>query len=273
MKTISVLCMSLFLFSGSFLLAQETFIYVSDAGNFNNPPWQILKFDSSGENPVVFIDDHLGWPQDILFLEDQEVVLISNLNDNQIARFHATTGEYIDDFATGISGPTRMEIGADNLLYALQWSGDGFVYRYNLDGTFVDAFTDVQVSTSIGLDWDSEGNLYVSSYGQSTIRKFDSEGADLGIFINSNIQGPTNLWFDENDHLFVLNWGGTTVSEFDADGNFIGNYISGLAEPEGVDFLPKRKYSDRQRTNRSCLKCSMPMVTFWRIWFPPEQVD
>lgn len=49
--------------------AQTGKIYVSDAGNFNFPPWQILKFDENGENGEVFISDHLAWPQDIFFLK------------------------------------------------------------------------------------------------------------------------------------------------------------------------------------------------------------
>src|SRR3990170_1225071 len=102
--------------------AQEMSIYISDAGNFNLPPWQILKFDANGENGEVFIDDHLDWPQDIVFLEDQNVVLISNLKSGQILRFNARTGDYIDVFAGSIGGPTRMKIGVDSLLYVLQWA-------------------------------------------------------------------------------------------------------------------------------------------------------
>ena len=74
------------------LLATNTFgqdyeIYVSDAANFSNPPWKILKFDENGENPEVFIDTVLAWPQDIVFLEDQQVVLISNLNSGRITKY------------------------------------------------------------------------------------------------------------------------------------------------------------------------------------------
>ena len=84
------------------------------------PPWQILKFDANGENGQVFIDDHLAWPQDIVFLEDQNVVLISNLNTSEILRFNATTGQFMNTFASNIGGPTRMKIGSDSLLYVLQ---------------------------------------------------------------------------------------------------------------------------------------------------------
>jgi hypothetical protein len=220
------------------VVGQTTEIYVSDAGNFNNPPWQILKFDENGENPEVFIDSNLAWPQEILFLDNQSIVLISNLNTNQITKYNSTSGSYLGNFATGISGPTRMKIRDDSLLYVLQWSGDGKVKRYQLDGTFVDDFTSVGVPQSIGIDWDSTGNLYVSSFNGNSVRKFDGNGNDMGLFINSNLQGPTNIWFDDNGDLLVLNWSGTTVKRFDSAGNYLGDFITGLFHCEGVDFFP-----------------------------------
>ena len=234
----------LLLFASSFLLfvsnvfGQDIEIYVSDAGNFSSPPWKILKFDENGENPQTFIDTVLAWPQDIVFLEDQGVVLISNLNTGRITKYNSSTGEYIGDFATGIAGPTRMKIGADSLLYVLQWSGNGKVKRYELDGTFVDEFTSTGVTQSIGIDWDNEGNLFVSSYGGALIRKFDTSGVDLGIFINSNLAGPTNIWFDDNGDLLVIDYNGTSVKRFDSNGSYINNFITGLSQAEGVDFFP-----------------------------------
>jgi len=218
--------------------SQDIEIYVSDAGNFSSPPWKILKFDENGENPVTFIDTVLAWPQDILFLEDQQVVLISNLNTGRITKYNSTTGEFIGDFATGIGGPTRMKIGADSLLYVLQWAGNGKVKRYQLDGTFVDDFTSVGVPQSIGIDWDSDGNLYVSSYNGDNVRKFDSNGNDLGVFVNTNLAGPTNIWFDDNDDLLVIDYDGTAVKRFDSNGAFINNFLTGLSQAEGVDFFP-----------------------------------
>ena len=58
--------------------AQEYQVYVSDAGNFSMPPWQILRFDRNGESPEVFINQNLDWPHDILFLEESGTVLVSN---------------------------------------------------------------------------------------------------------------------------------------------------------------------------------------------------
>ncbi|NND94150.1 MAG: hypothetical protein HKN45_04745 [Flavobacteriales bacterium] len=218
--------------------AQTYDIYISDAGNFNNPPWQIVKFDQNGENPEVFIDQELAWPQDILFIEDQGIVLISNLSNGKISRYDAETGDYIDDFATGINGPTRMKVGSDGLLYVLQWSGTSPVLRYQLDGTYVDEYTDAGVNQSIGIDWDAEGSLYISSYGGGKVQEFDGSGIDQGAFISSNLAGPTNVWFQDSGDLMVVDYNGGTVDHFDGDGNYIGPFMTGLSQPEGVAFLP-----------------------------------
>jgi len=226
-----------------FLLSSNTFsqpleIYVSDAGNFSNPPWKILKFDEDGQNPETYIDTLLAWPQDIVFLEDQQVVLISNLNSGRITKYNIFDGEYVGDFATGISGPTRMKIGEDSLLYVLQWSGTGKVKRYQLDGTFVDDFTSVGVPQSIGIDWDGDGNLYVSSYSGDNVRKFDQNGNDQGIFVSSNLAGPTNIWFDNNGDLLVVDYNGTAVKRYNSSGNYLNDFITGLGSAEGVGFFP-----------------------------------
>ncbi len=213
--------------------APRTDIFVSDAGNFQNGPWQILIYDEEGANPYVFTKKNLGWPQDILVLEDQELVLVSNLNTGNITKYNVNSGNYIGNFATGISGPTRMKIGKDNLLYVLQWQGDGLVRRYHLDGTFKDNFTKKGVNQSIGIDWDSDGNLYVSSFADKTVRKFDQMGNDLGLFISSQLNGPTDIWFDDTD-LLVNDWSGGAIKKFNMAGSFVSTIASGLSQVEGI---------------------------------------
>ena len=231
------------LITSVFLAASNAFcqgldIYVSDAANFATPPWKILKYDENGENPETFIDQNLAWPQDILFLEGTNTVLISNLNTGNITRYNAQTGAYIDVFAAGIGQPTRMKIGADNLLYVLQWGGNGKVRRYQLDGTFVDEFTNTGVTQSIGLDWDSGGNLYVSSFSGKSVRKFNSSGIDQGDFISSDLRGPTNIWFDSNGDLLVSDYSGTAIKRFNSSGTFLNDFIGGLSNSEGVAIYP-----------------------------------
>ncbi len=221
------------------LFAQNFDVYVSDAGNFNLPGnWQILKFDENGENGQVFISDHLAWPQDIFFIESNNTVLISNLNTGTLSKFDATTGAFLEEFATGISGPTRMKLGPDSLLYVLQWSPNTRVKRYQLNGTFVDDFTKTNTGSAIGLDWDAEGNLFVASYNGNYVRKYSPNGDDLGNFISSGLNGPTNIWFNDEGDLFVNNWNNGIVKRFDGLGNFVEDFITGAPNCEGVDFFP-----------------------------------
>ncbi len=213
-------------------------IYVSDAGNFGQPPWQILKFDENGENPEVFITENLSWPHDIVFLEDANTVLISNFNSGSINRYNAETGAFIDVFTSDVIAPTRMKIGADSLLYVIQGSGNGRVRRFQLDGTFVDDFTNLGLSKGLGMDWDSAGNLHVATYDGQLVRKFDANGIDQGNFIVTNLTGPTNAWFDDNGDMLVSDYDGGAVRRFNSEGAYLGDFIQGLSESEGVDFLP-----------------------------------
>eukprot|EP00188_Purpureofilum_apyrenoidigerum_P004992 Plantae.Rhodophyta-Purpureofilum_apyrenoidigerum.ctg6087.p1 GENE.Plantae.Rhodophyta-Purpureofilum_apyrenoidigerum.ctg6087~~Plantae.Rhodophyta-Purpureofilum_apyrenoidigerum.ctg6087.p1 ORF type:complete len:389 (+),score=41.21 Plantae.Rhodophyta-Purpureofilum_apyrenoidigerum.ctg6087:2790-3956(+) len=219
--------------------APRTDIYVSDVGVNRNGPHQILRYDSNGDHGEVFISTGLSRPQDIVFLEDQELVLISNFGSGTITQYDISTGESRGVFAGGLNGPTRLEIGPDNLLYVLQWNS-GPVKRYNLDGTFVDDFTSSSVSEAIGIDWDADGNVYVSSFNNGSngfVKKFDASGEDLGLFITSNLSGPTDIWFDNSGNLLVNDWSGNRVQKFDSNGAFLSTFITGVTQPEGVAFF------------------------------------
>ncbi|MCO6478199.1 MAG: hypothetical protein J5I94_16330 [Phaeodactylibacter sp.] len=236
----NLLAFGLLLFGALCIAQEQKFeIYVSDAGGFNvgNPPWRIYKFDENGENGEIFIEEQLAWPQDIVFLDHRNSLIVSNLNTNKITEYDAETGDYLGDFATGIGGPTRMKIGPDGLLYVLQWGGDGKVLRYSLDGNLVGRFTDMGVSNSIGLDWDEDGNLYVSSYDEKYVQQFSPTGESTGRYISSNLSGPTNIWFDDEGNLFVADWVAGNVKKFDASGNYEGVFINGIGQVEGVSFF------------------------------------
>jgi hypothetical protein len=165
--------------------------------------------------------------------------IVSGLNNGTIGSYEKNTGDYINDFASIPLGPTRMKIGPDGLIYILQWNGNGKVLRYQPDGTFVDEFTSIGITGAIGLDWDTSGNLYISSYTANTVRKFDSSGNDLGVYI-SGLQGPTNCWFDPagNGDMLVCNWNGSNIKRYDSNGNYVSDFVASITQPEGVAYLP-----------------------------------
>lgn len=219
--------------------APRTEIYVSDVGINRGGPHRIIRYDENGGNPEVFISSNLSRPQDIVFLEDRGEVLVSNLATNNINRYDIETGAMMGSFATGINGPTRMDIGPDGLLYVIQWNG-GPVKRYNVDGTFVDDFTTTSIDEAIGITWDNNDNLYVSSFndgGAGFILKFDPQGNDMGTFVNTNLAGPTDIWFDDAGNLFANDWSGNSVVKFSSTGTFLETFISNVSQPEGVAIL------------------------------------
>ena len=240
----------IFITSGTLSAQNEYYIYVSDAGGFNvDGPWQIIRYDLDGSNPLVFINDaffeseNVGWPQDILFLEDQNVVLISCLVGNRITKHNAQTGDYIEDFATVPGGPTRMKLGDDGFIYVTQWSNsDNKILRFQQNGTLEDEFTNLGVGTGIGIDWDTNGNLYVTSYGGNAVKQFDDAGISQGNFIDTNLNGPTNVLVEDDGNFLVLNWGGGNVVRFDSSGGFMETFTTAVTQPEGIVRHPAGGY-------------------------------
>ncbi len=243
MKKLNSLIVLCILLVTSALFSQNLAIYVSDAGNFNNGPWQIAKFDENGTFLGQLINDNDGivWPQDIIFLDNEDAILISNLGTaGVISKHHWATGNFIENFAEGLGGPTRMKIGPDGLLYVIQWSNtNNKVLRFELDGTPLGEFTATGVAQSIGIDWDSNDDLYISSYGGSFVQKFDgTTGDDLGPFIDTGLQGPTNIFFEASGNLIVLNYNSGIVKRFDPTGTLIADLITGVTGCEGYAFFP-----------------------------------
>ena len=219
----------------------EVEVYASDRGNN-----AVNKYDIDGNFIEVFIDSNSGGlsnPQDIVFHPDG-TVLISGFLNNAILQYHGETGDYLGEFSTGysIQGATRMELKEDNLIYVLQWSGNFKTLRFDLSGNFVDEYTNVGVFQSIGIDWDTNDNMYVSTWANGSngnVQVFDANGDIMGIFGDTALlSGPTNIWFTDDNELWVLDYNANRVSRFDENGALIDHIITGVANPEGFDYLP-----------------------------------
>ena len=226
-----------------FLLAQMVpQVLVNSRGTHS-----IQLYDTSGTYLGDFVSPASGGlnsPEDVLVLPDGSV-LVSGFGNTTIKRYSGQNGSFLGNWSTGysLSNPSKMSIGPDSLLYITQWgSTQNKVVRFDLQGNFVDEFTQIGAPNGLGHVWDDAGNFYVSLFGQSgsgTVHKFDTAGNSLGTFISTaQLSGPTDIWWDSNGDLLVEDWNAGTILRYDSAGTYVGVHTTGLTNPEGVAFLP-----------------------------------
>ena len=187
----------------------------------------------------------LGDPQGIAFGPDGNLYVASN-GSNNVLRFNGQTGAFIDVFATtsGMAWPAEINFRG-GLLYVSDFSAGaaGRVSRFDANtGALVDHFVTGAVLAD-GTAWDAAGDLYVSNFGTSSVRKYDgSTGALLGDFVSSNaggLAGPLDNLFLEDGSLLVSSFNTGNIKHYDADGNFLGTPIAGLnGGAQGLELGP-----------------------------------
>jgi len=135
-----------------------------------------------------------------------------------------------------------MRLGPDSLLYVTQWGAlQKALVRFDLNGNFVDTFV-VYINNALGHAWDSDTNLYISSFSEGTIKKYDPDGNFLEDFIDyGGLQGPTDIWWND-EGMAVQDWTGGSVMQFDSTGSYVSTITSAPSQPEGIAFFPDGGY-------------------------------
>lgn len=184
------------------------------------------------------------------FLQNQ--LLVPSEVQDSIFRFAATTGDYLEEFATGdgLNQPYEAIVGSDGNLYV---SGDAgnHVLRYDpVTGAFVDEFIAAGsggLQNAKGLSFGPDGNLYVSSDGTDEVLRFDgSTGAFIDAFVPAaagGLDGPSDLVFGPDGNLYVASSLGDSILRFNGiTGAFIDEFVAGgsggLDNPSGITFGP-----------------------------------
>jgi RHS repeat-associated protein len=86
---------------------------------------------------------------------------------------------------------------------------------------------------SYGLCIDSQGNVYNTSYGNGTVRKFAPDGTLIGSF-NQGSPWAQGCVVDRNDDVWIAHsLNGGTVGHMKSDGTYVGNVVVGTG-PTGV---------------------------------------
>lgn len=152
-----------------------------------------------------------------------------NKAQNNIARFNAQTGIFVDEYASngGLDGPLGHAWDKEGNFYVASFfTGD--VRKFDQKGNFMDIFVaGVPNQTGPSNIWfDKVGNLWVVDWYEGTVKIYDKQGK----YIKTAVSGLANaegVEFESNSNMLLCNYSAHTIQRYDSLGNFIRVFASG----------------------------------------------
>lgn len=204
----------------------------------------VLRYDGvTGDFIEEFIATGSGGmtsPDGITFVPNGNL-LVLDLGLDQILEFNGGNGDFIANF--GPSGPSGdcVVVGPDGNIYACDFF-DNQVFRFSPDGNGAPFLTGI--AGPEGLDFDADGNIYVSGCNEDAVRRFDgSTGQLIDVFIApaAGLSCPVGVLFGPDGNLYVSDFDNNRVARFDGlTGAFIDDFVAagsgGLDAPFGILF-------------------------------------
>ena len=201
----------------------------------------VLEFDvATGDFVREFAGD-LVYPIGITTGPDGNVYV---RDAGEILRFDSQTSDLIDVFATDpphATGGGNMTFGPDGHLYAAYEHESSIVRFDGSTGAFLDDFTSGGAITStLSLDFDSSGDLYVAGYGSSfsAIERFDgSTGTFIEDWAQDDFEVVTDIEFGPDGNLYAVDGAvfPQGIKRFDGS---TGELIDVFVSPQDIGDLP-----------------------------------
>ena len=165
------------------------------------------------------------------------LVYVSNTNNDEILRYSALDGTFVDFFTSEgpLNGPRNLMLSVDGKhLYVI--NTDNKILRYNTsDGTFVDFFTSETPIIDATLSTDGK-HLYVINTDNKILRYNTSDGTFVDFFTSETPIIDATLSTD-GKHLYVINTDNKILRYNTSDGTFVDFFTSEVPSHGPKDLL------------------------------------
>jgi sugar lactone lactonase YvrE len=179
---------------------------------------------------------------------ETQYYLVSGYVSDNVVRYNALTGAFMDEFVPassgGLNAPEGLAIGPDGNLYVAS-ANTHSIKRYDGGtGAYMGDFaTDNGLNYPRGIAFGPDGNLYVSSSNDKVLRFNGTTGAFIDEFVpygTPNLTDPQDLVFRGDGNLYISNgWTASVIRCNAGTGAYIDTFVQGpqfAFVPQGMAF-------------------------------------
>lgn len=138
---------------------------------------------------------------------------ITDSNTGRIYKVNISSQTYTTFVSLGITSPNGLLYdGENNRLILCSFRSNSPIQAINLSNSSVSTIVTTNLSNLDGLAEDAEGNIYVSSWGTTSVYRFDSSFTSPPELISSGHSGPADITFNKQNHILAVpNFNSNTV--------------------------------------------------------------
>jgi streptogramin lyase len=187
-------------------------------------------------------------------------LLVSNYIGDSVARFDLNGGGFLGNFSGGsLDGTLATRVGPNGMLYVCSELNNS-IQRFSLTThTYQDTIASgVGLNGPTGLAFDSNGNMLVGNFNNSTVTKFSPGGTLTGTLVASGangLNGPDiGITIGPDGKLYVPSFNNNAILMFDpTNGGFLGtfaNAATGLTQPRTILFRDNKIWVTSDNGNK-----------------------
>ncbi len=213
----------------------------------------LYRYDAdSGTFEQYFSGAEVTNPYAVTVGPDGLIYVAGHTSDN-IVRYNATTGAFVDTFVAagsgGLNAAAGLAFGPDGHLYVSNQIGDSILKYDGTTGAFISTFVSAGsggLNAPVALIFRPDGYLYVGSYNSDSILRYNpTTGAFVDTFVaagSGGLNGPAAMAWGPDGNLYVASNDATVKRYNGTTGAYIDNFVTtgsgGLGEAVGLAFGP-----------------------------------